>query len=266
MDASGKSDVIDTSSDITLDDVITQINTSLNIGVKASIQNNKLVLTDASGGAGTLNVQDLNGGSSARDLGITGSATGGTLTGAAINYLSTGTALSALNDGRGVRQRTGGSADFNVSLADGSTIGVDAGPERTVGDVIAAINKASPSKLKASIAPGSTGITLTDQTTGGGTLAVTDINGSHAGKDLGLVKAASGNTINGSQVLSGLDSVLVSSLKGGSGIALGSVSITDRSGHSATVDLSGAKTVQDILDTINKTAGISVNASPELDG
>jgi flagellar hook-associated protein 2 len=261
IDANGKSDVIDTRSAITLDDVVTQINTSLNIGVKASIQNNKLVLTDASGGAGTLSVADLNGGSSAKDLGIVGLASGGTLTGSTINYLSTVTALSALNDGRGVRQRTSGTADFNVSLADGSTVGVNLAGARTVGDVIAAINKASPSKLKASIAPGATGLTLTDQTSGGGTLAVTDVNGSHAGKDLGLVKAASGNTISGSQVLSGLDSVLVSSLKGGSGVVLGSVTITDRGGNGATVDLSGAKTVQDVLDTINKTTGISVNAS-----
>ncbi|HEY8747536.1 MAG TPA: flagellar filament capping protein FliD [Tepidisphaeraceae bacterium] len=261
IDANGKADVINTQSAITLDDVVTQINTSLNISVKASIQNNKLVITDSSGGAGTLNVQDLNGGSSAKDLGIAGAAVAGTLNGTRINYLATGTALTALNDGRGVRQRTSGSADFNVALADGSTIAVDLKKSRTVGDVIAAINTASPSKLKAAISASGTGITLTDQTTGGGTLSVTDVNGSHAGKDLGLQTGASGNTINGSQILAGLDSVLVSSLKGGSGISLGSVTINDRNGGSSTVNFAGATSVQDLLDKINKATGVSVNAS-----
>ena len=111
-DRSGKTDVIDTSSDVTLDDVVNQINTSLNVSVKASIQNNKLVLTDTSGGSGTLSVQDLNGGSSAQDLGIAGSVNGNTLIGSNVNYLSTTTALSSLNDGNGIQTRTSGSCRF----------------------------------------------------------------------------------------------------------------------------------------------------------
>lgn len=261
-DRNGHSDVVDTSADITLDDVVAHINTALDVSVKASVQNNKLVLTDTSGGGGTLSVQDLNGGSTAKDLGIAGSAAGGTLTGSSINFLSTGTALSALNDGRGVRQRTSASgSDFNVTLADGSSVGVNLNGARTVGDVIKAINAASPSKLKAAIAPGASGITLTDQTTGSSTFSVADVNGSHASQDLGLQNGASGGVITGAPLLAGLDSVLIGSLKGGSGIGLGSVTINDRGGGSATVDFSGSVSVQDLLDKINNASGISVKAS-----
>jgi len=264
-DASGKSDVINTSSDITLDDVVGQINTSLNVSVKASIKDNQLVLTDTSGGTGSLTVQDMNGGTTAQNLGIVGTATAGTLTGSPINYLSSNTALAALNDGRGIQTRTSGSSDFNVTLADGSVVGVDLSGAQTVGDVIADINKASPGKLKASIPTGSAGIQLSDLTTGSSSFGVANVNGSTAASDLGIATTGSGGTINGKPVLAGIDSVLVSSLNGGSGISLGTIAVTDRTGKSANIDLSGATSVQDILNTIN-SSGLSVNAALDSAG
>ena len=39
-------------------------------------------------GAGTLSIQDLNNGTTAKNLGIAGSATGNTLTGSNINYIT----------------------------------------------------------------------------------------------------------------------------------------------------------------------------------
>ena len=50
--------MIDTSSCVTVDDVLSKINTSLDISVNASVQGDKLVLTDDSGGVGTLKVKD----------------------------------------------------------------------------------------------------------------------------------------------------------------------------------------------------------------
>ena len=260
IDASGKSDVINTGSDITLDDVVSQINTSLNVSVKASIQNNKLVLSDGSTGSGTLAIQDMNGGTTAKELGIAGTATAGTLTGSPISFLSSNTALAALNDGRGIQTRTGGTSDFNVTLSNGTSVGVDLSGAQTLGDVIADINKASPGKLKASIPNGSSGIQLTDLSGGGGSFSVANVNGSKAASDLGIASTGSGGTINGKPIIAGLDSVLISSLKGGSGISLGTIAVTDRGGHSANIDLSGATSVQNILDTINNS-GLSAKAS-----
>lgn len=49
-------------------------------------------------------------------------------------------------------------------------------------------------------------------------------------------------------------------LNGGNGVRLGVIRITDRAGQSAEVDLSSARTVQDILDAIN-AADVSVSAT-----
>jgi flagellar capping protein FliD len=49
-------------------------------------------------------------------------------------------------------------------------------------------------------------------------------------------------------------------LNEGSGVSLGSIKITDRSGNSTTIDLTGAQTIQDVLDQINQTTDIKVQA------
>lgn len=52
----------------------------------------------------------------------------------------------------------------------------------------------------------------------------------------------------------------LSELNGGVGVERGKIQITDAQGKSAVVDLSTAVTVQDVLDAINSTSGISVRA------
>lgn len=259
-DGSGHSDVIDLSSAITLDDVVKKINTALDISVKASIQGNHLVLQDESGQSVThFSVADLGSGQSAQQLGIVGNTTSSTITGTSINTISGTTALAQLNDGRGVGTAAGAS-DFQINLSNGSNVQVTLGAAQTVGDVLSAINKAGAGKVTAAINTTNNSIDLTDLTGGAGTLSVAALNGSTAASNLGLTGAASGNVVHGGTLLAGLDSVLISSLNGGSGIAMGQISLTNRNGQSATVDLSGAKSFQDIIDSINN-AGIGVSAS-----
>jgi len=121
--------------------------------------------------------------------------------------------------------------------------------------ITSAINAAGRGKLKASVAPGAKGITLQDVSGGGGSFSVAGINGSKAAQDLGLLKTGSGAVINGSPLIAGIDSVLVGSLEGGAGVQLGQISITDRNNNTATIDLSGASSIQDILDKVNGTGG-----------
>ncbi|MDB5330604.1 MAG: flagellar hook-associated 2 domain protein [Phycisphaerales bacterium] len=260
-DGGGNSSVIDISSAVTLDDVVKKINTALNTSVRASIQGNHLVLNDTSGQTSShFVVQDLGGGAAAQQLGIVGTTTGTTITGTNINQLAAGTALAALNDGRGVRT-AGGASDFQVNLSDGTNVTVSLGSAQTVGDAIKAINTAGGSKLKATLNAANNSIDLADTSVGSGAFSVAALNNSGAAKDLGILGTGSGGTIHGGTVLAGLDSVLVSSLNGGSGLALGKISITDRAGTTAAnIDLSGAKSVQDILDTINN-ASVGVTAS-----
>ncbi|MDB5289164.1 MAG: flagellar hook-associated 2 domain protein [Phycisphaerales bacterium] len=260
-DGGGNSSVIDISSSVTLDDVVKKINTALNTSVRASIQGNHLVLSDASGQSTShFVVQDLGGGSAAQQLGIVGNTTGTTITGTNINQISATTALGGLNDGRGVRTAAG-AADFQVNLSDGSNVTVTLGSAQTLGDAIKTINTAGGSKLTATLNTANNSINLTDNTGGAGAFSVAALNNSGAAKDLGILATGSGGAIQGTTLLAGLDSVLVSSLNGGSGLALGTISITDRTGRTtANINLSGAKSFQDILDTINN-AGAGVTAS-----
>jgi flagellar hook-associated protein 2 len=267
-DRSGSSAVINTSSDITLDDVVNQINNTQGINVKASIVNNALALTDETGKTtASLAVADLSGGTTAASLGIAGTAGGNTLNGSNINYISAATPLSQLNDGNGVSTTTAGQTDFSVKVGDGSTINVALGGLTTVGAVISAINKAGGSKLKASINSSGNGLALTDTSGGGGGLSVTSASGSSAAKDLGLTGGASGNTIQGTPVIGALDSVLIRSLNGGNGIPLGTISITDRNGTAGNINLSGAVSVSDIINDINNnSSGVKVTAALDSAG
>jgi flagellar hook-associated protein 2 len=255
-DGSGASAVIDTTNDITLDDVAKQINTAVGISVHATVTDQGLVLTDQSGKTtDTMSVQDLDGGSTAESLGISGDAVDGVLTGKTINYIGDNTSLSQLNDGNGVSTASAEQNDFTITTRNGTVINVSLNGSTSVGDVLNAINTAAGSNLTASINSAGTGIQLTDNTTGSGTLSIAADNNSPAAADLGLTQSpASGGTLSGQPLIAGLDSVLTSQLKGGSGIALGNITITDGAGHSTTVNLSNATSFSDIINTINSTA------------
>ena len=265
-DRSGSSTVIDTTSAVTLDDVVRKINTALTVSVRASVDGDRLLLTDLTGKtASNLVVADLADGHSAADLGLVADETSSTITGGDINFVGTGTLLDQVNDGRGVRRNASG-ADFRVTARDGSTFDVTVGTAKTVGEVVAAINAASGGKVRADVDPGGNGIRLTNLAGGIGAFSVAALNGSGAAADLGLVASANSSIINGDPILAGLNTVLLSSLRGGAGLALGRLSITDRSGGTATIDLSGAKTVREVIDRINNNAAVDVTASLKTSG
>jgi len=108
-DGAGQSADIDLSTAVTLDDVLSAINTSPAIDVRARVTSvpfggsigDRMVLEDLSGGTGSLTVADKAGGFTAADLGILGSAVG-RLDGSDLVRLTAQTPLSALNDGNGV--------------------------------------------------------------------------------------------------------------------------------------------------------------------
>ncbi len=109
-DKSGQSEVIDLSTAASVQDVIDSINNSGYVGVRASLGTTGLVITDTTGGAGTLEVKDQGQGTTATDLGIVGTAAGAatTITGTNICGLSGRSQLSSLRDGQGVNNGTGG--------------------------------------------------------------------------------------------------------------------------------------------------------------
>jgi flagellar hook-associated protein 2 len=258
-DRSGATATIDTSNAVSLQDVVTDINTATGINVKASLDGNHIVLTDeTSQTASNLIVQDVDDDGAASSLGIAGNSTTGTLTGTSINYLASTTATSSLNDGNGVQLGTGG-ADLSIDPGDGgSAVQVSLAGDTTVGAIVNSINTAAGSRLTA--AASGEGITLTSAS--GGTIAVSDLNGSKAAEGLGLTTGTqSGSTLTGAPVLADLGTTLVSQLNGGSGLSLGTITVQSSANSGPTsINLSGATTVQQILDDVNN-AGAGVTAS-----
>jgi flagellar hook-associated protein 2 len=136
-----------------------------------------------------------------------------------------------------------------------------AADEQTLADVLNTLNAVAPAKLRAEIAAGGDRIVLTDLTTGGGTFQIAAANGSSALERLGLSAPAAGGVITGRRLLGGLGSTLLTSLGGGGGLGtLGVLSLTDRSGGAANVNLSTAETLDDVVTAIN-AAAVSIEAS-----
>ena len=258
-DRSGKSQAIDISTAVTLDDVLKKINTALDITVRATAGKNGIVLTDQTGDTThKLVVQDLGDGHAAEDLGIVGNVAANSITGTTVNTIGHATALSQLSDGRGVRTADSGD-DFSVQAGDGTTFNVNLGAAKTVAQVLDSFNHASGGAVTATISDDGSGFTLTDNTNSG-TITVTALNHSNAAADLGIAGTGGGGTLVGKGLVASLDSTLISSLRGGTGIPLGRIGIVDRAGELTTLDLSHAVSVQDIVDQINNV-GLKLTAS-----
>lgn len=137
----------------------------------------------------------------------------------------------------------------------------EATKEARLEDILKTINEADPTRLRAEISADGDRLLLIDLTDDlGGTFSVQSINQSQAAEDLGLVGTPQGGVLSGRRILSGLNTSLLTNLDGGRGLGeLGSVELTDRSGASASVDLSAAETLQDVIDAIND-AGIGIAA------
>ena len=188
--------------------------------VTVTLSGARLVLTDQSSGDKTLKIEEVDGGTTAASLGLTTAAAGQTITGADIFFIET------LGDVRRV---------INTAPANGG-------------------------KLVAEISADGLGLTLRDTTVGAETFTLSALNNSRALDDLGLTAASSGGEIQSRRLLAGLDSVFLRSLNGGRGVGLGEIEIVDRTGASASIDLTGAHSLQDVIDAIN-SAGVGVSAS-----
>jgi flagellar hook-associated protein 2 len=271
-DRAGKSTVIDLTTATSIDDVLDAINNQTDVQVSAMCVDDKLKLIDSSGSTtSNLIVSEVNGGTTAASLGLKDiNVADTTATGSSIYNLSSDFALDCINDGAGISVNTA-LADISYTLRDGTAGTIDLSAmisgssaidkEATIQDVIDAFNDDSDGKITLSIGTDGKSLIATDNTAGSGTFSLTSINGSDALSDLGLDAASTDGVITGSRVLGGLDTVLLSSLNGGQGIGeLGSLSLTDRSGATATVDLSGAETLQNVIDSIN-AAGLGISAS-----
>ncbi|MEX2214437.1 MAG: flagellar filament capping protein FliD [Phycisphaeraceae bacterium] len=260
IDRSGASAVIDLSRATKASDILDAINSSDGINVTASVDGDGFVLTDNTGLTTTnLSVSDVNNSGTAATLGLNIAAVGDTLTAAAVNTVGNDTSLAALNDGNGVRRKSA-QPDFQITTRDGSVFAISVGSAATLGQLADAINTATAGAV--TLTGSGASVQLTDNTAGGTTFEVTALSSSKAAEDLGIL-TSDGNgdgIITGSRVQANINSRLLKHLNGGTGVGLGTISITNRSGAATAVDLSTAVSINDVVSLIN-AAGAGVTAS-----
>ncbi|MEX0876818.1 MAG: flagellar filament capping protein FliD [Phycisphaerales bacterium] len=258
-------------------------------GVNARVENDKFVLT------GVTSISQQSGSGILESLGLDeDNLSGTTLTGTSVYRINGNTPITALNDGRGVaiRQTSGTDVeDFWITIdTDGngivdendtrvnirigeieetvvdddgdSSIELVAGAVSTVGGVVDRINDALSdagfTEFTASISTETGGIEINDSmgrsfdienySSGSGTVTTAE--------DLGLVGSYSGSA-SGQRILAGLNTKLVSSLNGGTGLgdSDGILNFTTRNGSGFAIDVSGLSDINDIINAINNDPG-----------
>lgn len=213
----GASADVDLSAAQTLQDVADAIKNA-GLSLTVSLSGSKVVITDGSKGTeSNLIIEDVDG-YAAADLGIVADTTENGVTGAEIYRIE------------------------------------------TIGDVLRAIQYAEGNNgyVTAALSADSKGITITDNTTGLNDTLISAVNGSFAAYDLGLLewrsdteRSFSGNAFTGSDLLGGLNTVMLKSLKGGAGVRTGPVEFTRANGETFSLDFTGARTLADVMKIIN---------------
>jgi flagellin-like hook-associated protein FlgL len=232
--------MIDLSADQSLGDVVNTINQAGVPGVTASIDANGHSITLTPAGSETISVVDVANGTSAADLGIkqaTPAGAGVTVTGSNVNAAITPlTTLASLRDGAGIDTASG----FTITNG-GASDTIDLSGAVTVEDLLNKLN-ASDTGVRAEINASGTGINVLNPTQG------TDLriseNGGTTAADLGLRSLT--------------PTTPLADLNGGKGVGTvtgDDLTITRTDGTTFGVDLSGAITIQDVIDKINTADG-----------
>ena len=217
----GESAEVDLTTATTLQEVADAV-AAAGIDVTVSLAGSKITLTDGSTGTiSPLKVEDVSG-NAAADLGILREVENNALTGSAIHRMD------------------------------------------TLGAVMRAVQYASGNEnnaLTVTLSADGTGLVFNDTTGGPVGPTIQALNGSNALRDLGIATGFTGATANSRALLGGLNTVLLSSLRGGAGIGTGQVDFTLRDGTQVSTDFSTAKSLQDIIDEINEQGGGALQAS-----
>ncbi len=167
-------------------------------------------------------------------------------------------------------------ADLGIlgDVADKDIQGRDIYRVSTIGDVINAINYVPGNNdaiLHASLSADGKGIRL-QALEFGSTVTVGAAENSSAAEDLGLLGATTtpDSSFESRRLVGGLNTVLLRSLRGGSGISTGVIQLTDRGNRTTTIDFRDPArmpvTLQDVIDLINLDENTSLVASVNAAG
>ena len=158
-------------------------------------------------------------------------------------------------------------------VADSDIQGRDIYRVSTIGDVINAINYAAGNNaiVQASLSSDGKGIQLRALEFGS-TVTVSAAENSSAAADLGLRDATTtpDSAFQSRRLIGGLNTVLLQTLRGGSGVPAGVIQLTDRGNRTTTIDFrdpaARPATLQDIIDLINADENTSLVASVNAAG
>ena len=167
--------------------------------------------------------------------------------------LTAQTRLSDLNGARGLGVSLG---TIQITESGGPTTWqIDLSAAHTVQDVIDIIDDATGSTIAVSISGGAL------QVAGPGSLTVTDLGGGTTAADLGILQTTpAASPIAGSDTDPRLTlTTTLATLNDGAGLTLTDPLVITNGPHSATIDLSSAATIEDVLNALNN-AGVYVYA------
>jgi flagellin-like hook-associated protein FlgL len=230
---------VDLSHADTIQDVVNSISSAGIGNITASISGNHLLLSTT--GSDNITVTDVGGGTTAASLGIlqtTGGGAGAPVTGSSLQpQVTLLTPLSALKNGAGIDTTHGFTITNGQSTATISLSGIT-----TVQGLLNAINS-SGANVQAQINAAGNGIDILNPIQG--TQMTISENGGTTAADLGVRSFG--------------PSALLSQLNDGKGVSISTsgpdFQITRSDGSSFSVSLTGATTVQDVINMINAAAG-----------
>ena len=266
---------VDLSKVATVTEVIDAINEA-GIGVTARASGGTFVLESSTGSGADITIENVGSAEVVESLGFGSGATvsGDELQGSSVFGLTDFTPLSVLNDGNGVFANAiiGQTADFTISvngsefdirlgdLYDSETVLIE-GKAATVGDAIQRINdELDGTGVVARVNSDGNGFELFDSI-GTSTIVLEAGSGlvGNALEDLGFTAGSTTGSVGGGQVLAGMNSTLVSGLKGAAeDIGDGILQIRARDGSVFNVTLTEldsdfSSLVRDLQDQVDPT-------------
>jgi flagellar hook-associated protein 2 len=259
---------VDLSGATNLGDVVSRINSDTDLVGKATASlaadGKRLVLTDQTTGTTAFKVENGVLGTAADDLGLTTEASGGTINGRRLVAGLRDTLVSSLGGSTGIQLTA-----FQLTDRAGVSATVNLSGSETLGEVIDRINAATP-QVTAKVNESRTGIELTDNSGGTGSLVVNEIAGGKTAAGLGIAVNAAVSSVRGADLRRQTVGVAtpLAKLNQGQGVKLGDIRVFDSSGNQARIDLrfrgNSNPTLGDVVQAVNAgtlSAGVSVSAS-----
>ncbi len=271
-DRSGKTTDVDLSQARTIDDVLETINSASGVRVRATADSDRISLQDLSGETvSNLRVEDIGLGETAIDLGLYGiNVASNQAQGADLNPPSAAAARLTSLSSLGIKLGVG--SDLVAKLQDNTALSINFNPTAggtspaTVGELLDFINDKGAGRLNASLSPEADRIVFQDLTSGAGTFSLADGGGAAVASALRVDGVTSGGTATSRSLVKPLRGTSLEDLGGGRGLGpLTNLNLQTRSGATAIIDLSGAKTIQQVADTIN-ASGLEISAKLDDSG